>query len=325
MACLNNFLLRTIQYYSIFYGFTYVYIDIERNTVKFPKFLKYYANFVNLIYTILAIYLIIDKINSIMFNDNEITLYMYTILNFMQIFVLAGLTLRRLLEEKALRKWLKAFSPLLAIAQFQKLPQLSTDKTTKFIQISSVIIVFIMSFYNVCLIVLHIIHKEWFSLMETCMLNYFFVMEYYILMHHSFILCYIANCYTKLNNQLRNEDILEPFARIFFELSLLLIEVNRLNGPIILVVLANQIIQIALNAYNMFEFIFFIESLYDIFYIEIIVPISIILVTINIFLYFKICDHVCRTTKRLGNCIMEYYVNKENREVCKNFNRKNYF
>lgn len=321
MTCLINLLLRSIQYYSIFNGFTFLYIDIERNIVKLSKFLKYYTISVNLIYAVVSIHFIFRKFYSILLNDKDDLIYFYILVYIIDIYLIVRLILLRLHEEKVLKKWLKAFSTSLTISQFNKQPKLSTDKTTKVFQILTIILIFMFGFYNVYMVILHLIQKNWYGILEDCIFHYFVIMEYYIMVHHSFILCYIGNCFSKLNNDIKNEPLRKPFGRIYFELSLILQEVNILYGPCIAAVLLSQIIQIALNVINMFDAIMFMNIVNKIIYVDLIIPCLITLQSINIFLYFKICDHIGCIARKTGSILMEY-VDKENPEVYMHLNVK---
>lgn len=321
MTCLINLLLRSIQYYSIFNGFTFLYIDIERNIVKLSKFLKYYTISVNLIYAVVSIHFIFRKFYSILLNDKDDLIYFYILVYIIDIYLIVRLILLRLHEEKVLKKWLKAFSTSLTISQFNKQPQLSTDKTTKVFQILTIILIFMFGFYNIYMVILHLIQNKWYGILEDCIFHYFVIMEYYIMMHHSFILCYIGNCFSNLNNDIRNERIRRAIGRIYFELSLILQELNILYGPCIAAVLLSQIIQIALNVINMFDAIMFMNIVNKIIYVDLIIPCLITLQSINIFLYFKICDHIGCVARKTGSILMEY-VDKENPQVYMHLNVK---
>lgn len=320
MTCLINLLLYSIQYYGIFYGFTFAYVDIKRNIIKLPKFLKYYKNCVNLIYAAISIYFVIRRTNFTLYRSKDVLSYFFAIVYYIQIFILLRLILLHLREEKAIKKWFKTFTKLLIISQFNKITLLSMNKTIKYVQILSIILIFILSFYSVYMLIMTLIYEKLYKLLDACIIDYLIIMEYYILLKHSFILSYIGNCFSSLNNKMRNGQLRESFGKIYFQLSLILQEVNILNGTFILCVLVSQILQISLNVINMFETMLYMHSLNETFNVFSIIPCIIVIQSTNIFLYFKICDHVCRTTRKTGRIMIEYYLDKENSEVCTYFN-----
>lgn len=321
MTCFINLLLRSIQYYSIYYGFTYLYVDIEGYIVKLSKFIKLYTNIVNLIYAVVSIYFFRRKIKFLIFHGDVLS-YFYILVYLIELYIFTRLLMLNLHLEKALKKWLKVYSQLLINLQLDKQPLLSINKISKFCQILTIVLIYMLGIYNAHAIFTNLRYEEWYDVLNDSMFHYFAILENYVMLQHSFIVSYIANCFSRLNFLKRNRQICKDFGRIYYELSLVLKEVNILNGPCVLGVLLSQIIQIALNVINMFENILVMNTMNDIYFMDLITPGITMIQSTNIFLYFTICNRIYWTTEETGRIIREYYVDQENLEVCTHLNVK---
>lgn len=310
MTCLTNFLLNFIQCHYIFYGFTFIYIDIGKRTIKFPIYLKIYVYFLNLIYAALIVYCFLEALNlTTKYFVNELIMQLsYNIIYLAHMFMFVGLIWMRIKEEIFLKKWFKIILPL-QTTYFDIHSQSLTDKTAERFQIFNVLILFIQGYYVLYKIALELMNKSWITLLETCVFNLFSLMENYIMIHHIFILCYIKNCFTKLNNELRIGEIHEAFAKIYLRISLLMREVNIINGPLIFLVLFCQLMQISIYIQMMFEL--FATSGYF-FIMDLVMPFIIATIFLNIFLYFLICDQLYNTLKETGDILLLYDASKEN-------------
>lgn len=109
MMCLTNFLLNFIQCHHIFYGFTFIYIDIGK-----PIYLKIYVYLLNLIYAALIAYCFLEAINlTTKYFINELIMQLsYNIIYLAHMFMFVGLIWMRIKEEIFLRKWFKIIHPL---------------------------------------------------------------------------------------------------------------------------------------------------------------------------------------------------------------------
>lgn len=236
MSCLINFSYRLIQYYGILYGFSYAYYDIANHMVKYFKYIKYYVYFINLLYAALALYFfeyyIVILINNIY---DPVMEYMYIISYITNMFILTFLIRLRWEERNILEKLQTIFSAL-QIKYFHRLACISTNKTFELIKFFNILIIFQQICYTIYRIILHVKNKEWHDLMQCCLANYFLAMSNYIMLRHSFILCYIYNCFMKISKLLKNEGANKSLIYIYYKLSLLMHQVNTINGSIILCV-----------------------------------------------------------------------------------------
>lgn len=299
MTCLIYFLLQVFQYYSIFYGFNYIYIDFEKSFVKFCKYIKLYVNLSNCIFIAPLIYTFKETLSAtIDYPEEDIFFESFYIISYL-----------RLEEEKTFKKW---HQELLSYEKsfFSKVPNISADRTLEGFKVLNIFIILIHGLYSTYIIIRCVSYKQWFLLMDEFSILFLSAMENYIMFHHILILCYINNCFIQLNNQLKHEDIQESFGHIFYRLSLLLQQANHLKGPIICFVLFSQLVKISLNGLLILQFILF-EQLYA----KLDILIDNIVLTLNIFLYFIICDRVHRTTRETNRLLMEYTTKISNREV----------
>lgn len=313
MAWFINFLLNFIQYHYIIYGFSYVYIDIGKRIIKFYIYLKIYVYILNLIYAGLTIYCLLRAINQtkLYFKNETLLEISYNILYMSHIFIFVNVIFRRIKEETYLKKWFKIFLPL-QINYFDKLTQLPCDKSIERFQIFNILLILLQNYYVIYLIILKMIELKWSSAMDMFVLNLFAIMENYIMIHHIFILCYIKYVFLKLNHQLRNGQINEYLVQIYIKLSLLMREVNRINGPLIFGVLLCQLMNFSIHLYTLFEMI--IDS-GSIMFVDITYPCIVTVLFINMFVYFLICDQLYKTTLETGELLMLYDTANEMEQV----------
>lgn len=149
----------------------------------------------------------------------------------------------------------------------------------------------------------------WKNLMQCCYHNYALALSNYIMLRHSFILCYIYNCISKLNELLENEEMDELLLYSYHKLSLLLQHVNIIYSPLILQVLVGQVIVVALNLTIMFNIYLCIDELSAGDFVHVyIIP----MLPLNICMYFLICGRLFRSTNQHRiNILMEYNSRKQ--------------
>lgn len=316
MSQLFNFLIRLIQYHYIFYGLTYVYIDNSKRIVKFSIYLKIYVYIINIIYAVFAIHNLLSVILEAKYNlnGNEIYTYCDTILYIIRLSIFAQLFLLRIREEISLKKWLKIFSPFQNIF-FSRMYHELNDKFTHRLQIFNMLIILLESVFALCMFFAYLIDENWKMVMKFCIYGFFAIMENYIMIRHSFILCYIRSCYAKLNNQLKNEQIEKSIANVYNNLDLVIQEVNILHGPVIFAVIMCQLVQISLNIYNIFEIIINFDPFLLLDLTILIEPSIFIILVINISVYFLLCDGVNRIVKETGEILKTYVTKRKNEQV----------
>ncbi|KAM7343847.1 uncharacterized protein ACRADG_010757 [Cochliomyia hominivorax] len=313
MSRLSNFFVRFALYYGIFLGLTYIYVDIHKRRVKCYKFVKFYVYFINLFYISMQLCAFLESLSYIFFfNTNAVKSYAYDILQIAPFFVFASLMWFRFKEENALEKLYKIILPL-QLTYFDKIP-FKTDSTAVEIVLSFKILILVGHSCSSLLNIVRLsIYFEWRKMFEESLKNYFIIMLFYVLLHHVLILHYINYCFSKLNAQLKYDQVLVPFANIYLQLSVILEEINNINGPTIFIVLFAVILSITFYIYEVFDL------MYNIFFIRnhdvLIHFVVFIWLSIDMFLYYLFCDLVHGTTKNTREIILEYCIRKQNLEV----------
>lgn len=314
MSCLFKWLLNLYQFYTILFGFSYAYVNIEKHMVKFNILVKIYVTFINIIYTIIMIYFLIINCGDTLRHLTGVTAILectFITYTFIRLCLIIGLLVFRLKEEKIFKEIY--LSQINYIEQCLCNTTTRNDKTTERIQFLYISILFIHGFFTIYRIISEVINGEWQHLIIEVSFNIFLALEHNIMFHHCLILSYIINLYAKLNNQLEREEVSHTLSDIYLKLSFLLQNVNTTIGPLIFGVLLSELLTIA----------FYIRTLYLLInmmqiYIERGLEITILLlcVSFNIFLYFWMCDRFNSTIYKTGEIIKEYIAKNQNFEVC---------
>lgn len=312
MSCLINFPYRLIQYYGILFGFSYAFYDIENRIVKYFKYLKCYVYFINLLYAALSlhfsIYYTLLLINNIY---NPVEEYMIIITYICSILIFIFLIRLRWKEENTLKRWQKIFAAL-QIKYFDEQTCVSADSTLELFKIFNILIIFLQTCYTIFRII-SMNNKEWHNLTQCFLANVFLAMINYVMLRHSFVLCYINNCFSKIDKLLKNEGINYRLIYIYYKLSKLLQHVNSINGPIIFTVFIYQVIEIGIQLQYLFDLLLNIDIIGYAEYVDIFI---ILILPLNICLYFFISDRLYRTTSDENTkMFMEYAVGKQDQEV----------
>ncbi|KAM7344123.1 uncharacterized protein ACRADG_010958 [Cochliomyia hominivorax] len=311
MSRLSNCLLSFALNYGIFFGLTFVYVNINRRLIKCYKFIKIYIYFINLIYLVM---LTISKKNNFMtlFDDNAVMSFAYVGLQIMPFILVIIILLFRIGEEKVLRKWHEICLPL-QLTYFDKIPFKWDDKDVEMVVIFKILIIIVHSCCSLVTAIRLLILNDWGFMMDTFVTNYFILILCYSMLHHVLTLSYINYCIFKLNKQLEYDQVLVPFANIYLQLTLLLEEINTVNGPIIFFVLFGILLANTFYAYSAVEFIF--DSINISEYYNVLDLITFGLLCIDMFLYFQFCDLVYRNARNTGQILMKFNVRKQNQEV----------
>ncbi|KAM7343899.1 uncharacterized protein ACRADG_010798 [Cochliomyia hominivorax] len=308
-----NWLLYFALYYGIFFGYSYVYINIEKRLVKFYRSVKIYVYFVNSFYVLLLIFYTAEDLKGTFFeHENSVLSYAYNIMYIIRFFMYAGVIWLRIKEENALKKWFGLIHSL-QLTYFDKISLSSNENDTKGVLNLNILVLFA---YNICVLYnlsQYPVREQWRFFLELSIQHYFISMQYYVLLHHALTLCYIKNCFSKLNQQLEYGQVLVPFADIYFKLSALLEEVNIINGPLIFIVI---FLLLLINSFSIltaaeilvnYNTLYLYEYLFDL--------IVFIIFCLGIFLYFMICELVYRTTKDTARVLITYTAREQNHEV----------
>lgn len=317
MSRLLNRLLYLMQYYEIFYGLSYYYVNIEKRLLKFYKFIKIYAYFINLIHTTIFVYKLtksyITNFNSKKDEPME-TMQFFIFLDDLGRFLkLVFFIEMRVKEERFFKKFHK-FLTNFQSEYFDKISSITTDKITERIQIFNILLILIHFGYGVLRVVYHFYYGGFggiFPIVQEGTFIYFVALENYIMFHHSLILTFIAKWFVKLNYQLKSENIHKNFIKSYLKLYWLLENVNVIYGKIIFVVLITQLVQISLDGFMLFQLFILNGASYWVCW-------SIIEHTmfgIHIILYFLICECINRATIETVEILMEYITKKGNVQV----------
>ncbi|KAM7342565.1 gustatory receptor 10b [Cochliomyia hominivorax] len=301
---LPNWLLRLVQYYGMVFGFTSINIDVQHKRLNIHKSVKIYAYLINLLYVVATIrFYVYIYTNFIIFDQKHPFLaYAYYTQRVIRTFMLIGIILLRIKEERFVGKWF-GICEHLQRTYFDKIAHRSADGT---VNIALIINIFNIMAHCLCLILnlitLLLRNSSWLLIITNCSENYFIAMEHYTMLHHALILSYINHSFKMLNNQLLYEEVEKSFLKTYVTFSSLLQQVNNANGPLIFLVLVSLLLAESMYAYSIILFQLFIghndlES-----FIELC---TFIIFSINIYLYFLICDRLQNTTKETGQILME--------------------
>lgn len=314
MSCLYNFLIRFIQIYGITLGFTYVYVDIENSLVKFYTSLKIYVYFINIItYGMVIVHLILTLMYE--FNYAEIdmgqSIFIMTYLTSMCLFL--NLILLRIREEQGVKKW-SDIIPSLQKIYFDKFTYTRDNQSITKVAVINFLIIFAHNMYNLYNVLFYLFDDFdiWNGLASS--LSIFFIdLPHYILLHHGFILLYINDNFSKLNDLLKHGHMIQSFVNIYLKFSLLLQEVNSIYGSTIFIILLSQIVPISLFGYGTIELLYGDIILTTEHLVELIIDIFLIF---NMFLYSFICEQIYGTSEDTGRILKNYSTRAQNSEVC---------
>lgn len=311
MQVLYNFLLHLYQFYSIIFGYTYIFIDFEKRIMKFYLFLKIYVHFVNVLYALILIHYIADFIiyeGNTYANADDMTEGIFMIFNLTRLCILIGLIILRIKEEMIYKKWHNLYQ-----IYFDKLiPKITLDKSIEILLSLNILIMFVVGILKSYELIDYIIEYDIFEVDNIICTLTFTAIEHHIMFHHNFLLSYFTNGFIKLNNQLRNEQDLKTFLQSYVKISMLLEQFNILNGPFILVVLFSQLIGISINICAMIHFLLMLNLLMT---KQVMQTFTLFIITVNIILYFVLCDRLYRTIKETDEILMEYCARQLNPEV----------
>lgn len=314
MSRLYKFLLYITQYYNITYGFSYIYVNIDKRLLKFPIVLKIYVYFLNLMQSLIILYYYGRAFKEALYymSKNAFMNYVFMIEVLVRMLIFLGNTMFHNKEEKFLKKYHNIHLKLQS-DYIDKLSEISLNNILEIAQIIHILITLTYGLYTYYLMFGFLFNDNW----EGCMFEYidalFKGLERYVMFNHSVMLCYISYCISKLNKQLESGDIEEPYGRIYFKFSLLLDQVNILNSPMIFGTLFSQFLGCCSQAHQMF--VVFLKRNPDVQlnYVHIFMR---SILNFNMFFYFLICDRIAYTTRKTMDILREHITNNQNEEVC---------
>lgn len=299
-------LFRAFQYYGIFFGYSYTYIDIENIRTKSNTYVKIYVYILNLVSFIAAIYYI--KYSLGLCAIERALSYVQMLPSISLILAFFSLLLQRFKEDRYPVKLKQKFLHLQR-TYLANLSYTSCDRTAETCLIFGILLVFINKLYFTYKALRYMIEGNWLQFGNGYINHLLVTMPYYILLQHGFKLFYINYMFLKINNQLEYMEVREPIAKVYITISLVLKQMNLSYSPVIFFALFYILVS------NVF-IIFYIFSMYDTMYELDLLVLSIqLLLLINIFLYYLICERVYQTANDTNRIIMEYCTKATNQEV----------
>ncbi|KNC25232.1 hypothetical protein FF38_04253 [Lucilia cuprina] len=190
----------------------------------------------------------------------------------------------------------------------------AVDRSTKNVLLISVVIVNVYTILSVADIINTYVEEGWINSMTMLTEKFSNILQLYVLLHHGILLGYIDNCLSKLNKQLECGEINNKFVYIYYQLTQVLQQANVLYGPPIFCVLFCIVLLNSMAGLTIMQF----TKLYGFneFIVLYLVSNGILLMCISAFLYFVICERVCKTARETRRIILEYSTTKpENKEV----------
>lgn len=197
---------------------------------------------------------------------------------------------------------LDIFLPLQA-EYFDKLSEIPSNKLSETAQICNISIMLSYAIYSNYLVICDLIGARWLSIMSRISDDFFTLLERYIMIKHSIMLCYISYFYSKLNKHLENRDVTMPLANLYYKLTLQLEQVNIVNSPMIFFTLFSQLLAIcsymhmvvlAIINKNMYKYLYYPEYIMR------------GVLVFSLFIYFLICECVYKTMRKTKDILMEY-------------------
>lgn len=312
MSFLYKWFLRLMQYFNILYGFSYTYVDIEKRSMKFPKIVKMYVYFLNLVQCGFVLWYYGSALKDSLYftQQNSVMHYVFIFEVSSRMILLLGNVILHIREEKFLKKSLEIFSPLQA-EYFDKLAQIPSNKILETAEICNISIMLSYAIYYNYYVVCDLFYGRWINFMSSISDGFFKVLERYIMFKHSIMLYYISYCFSKLNKQLENRDVTKSFANIYYKLTLLLGQVNIVNSPIIFFTLFSQLLAFC-TYMHMLVMVILSKNMYK--YINFTDFIMRGLLIFSLFFYFLICECVYETINKTRDILTEYYSTGESNE-----------
>ncbi|KAM7343113.1 uncharacterized protein ACRADG_010260 [Cochliomyia hominivorax] len=316
MSCIFKRLLNVVQYFSIIFGLTYIYIDNKNKFVKIYKSVKMYVHIFHFLFggTFLCYFF-----NHYILRTNYTVQHVHTIISYISaygihVITFFALIILRFKEEKFIAKLHKIILKLQTI-YFDKLSMEPVNETIKHAITLNMFIIMVRSLHSVSNIAVKVIKKElsWNILVSSCYINYFAVMELYIFFHHGLILCHINDYFTKLNDHLKYAPVLKIHANVYLHLSRILKEVNAINGSAVFYTIVSEVVSYSKYIFNIILY----DSGKALNHQHYWAFFSCIICSSLIYLYFLICERVKNTTKETGIILMENR-KKENQQTIEN-------
>lgn len=312
MFSITNLLLNLIQffqYYGLYFGYTYVYIDRKKQQLKFYIWAKVYFYIINLCKLAWTIKELKEHIEE---NTMEFAMPVFELIAlFSDILKFSFYIVLHTILESTYRKFSRKILFLQNI-YVDKLSQISSDKTIRRSLIVQMFLIFMFSLN---------IFYDFFNRLNAGdwkdSINYYFLhmtsgMSYCVLWYHGFILNYFNNFLLKFNYQLQYDQLQKSYAKVNINITLMQLLVNNMISPTLLFIIINRSITIAFFFYSLYPN--FIDNVLidnDFEYSILVDTIAKLSEFIILFAYFLICDQISKTRKNTGIVLMDYNGKRE--------------
>lgn len=310
MFRLSIWFFRIYQFFGFFAGYIYSYVDSKKCEIKFYTIWKIYVYFFNLVTFYKAMVIFIRHTRH--FDSFEGATLIAVFPRFAHAMTIVFFILLRIEEERMYKELLVTFIPLQR-TYFEKLAHILNDKIIEVVLILQIFLTIALNDAQLTEMFIQLWFGEWsyatdllFSVIGT-------MMPYYVLWRHGFILNYINNIFLNLNNQLRLEQVEEPFAKIYINIISALQNVNVIYSPIIFCALLDILVSQSIYIFGLFCLI--VQNKNE----DILNYLTALSVQfcgyMVVFLYFFICERITETLKDADGIIMEYNTRSHNVEV----------
>lgn len=304
MFSLSAWLFRLFQYYGIFLGYTYTYLNIEKRVLKSYIWARVYVYIFNLFCIFSTTKLIIQSLD--LFRGNVILFVMDAVTGLAIMLMILYRIYMRFKEERFFKEIFNYFMTLQE-KYFKKQENIIANTYVEKLLIFQMLVIMLLTIYKCyCGFLLN-------NILEFHFLTFPSLLPHYVLWHHVFTLSSINYVIVNLNNALQNiTQMEENFPRIYIHTILILQRLNKMYSPIIFCVLWLLLMSHSFFIISLFSFNLPISLIIEIHLFKII---SELLEYISIYLYFLICERISRNIKEIDWIILENITKPTNQKV----------
>lgn len=304
MYCLSNFLYQLFHIWGVLHGYSYTTVDVKNNVITFNTYLKIYAYLQNIFMLCIDLYCIENSMES--YSPDLGLSYTQVIYDTITAITIILLIILRIREERTYEQIYKT------LITSRKLYFEKTDKTIEMIQILQIFIILSFEVHRFIEIVdiISLGSLEFILTESSVFLNT--SLGQYVLWHHALILNYFNTILLNINKQLENDNAQEPFSEIYIKISLVMEQLNSMNSPIVFTVFLYILTKLAANMFGVFGFGLRGVEYYPIIWYCIGPQ---LIVIVNIYLYYLICNRVNDTIQDTQRILREYNEKQQNKEV----------
>lgn len=308
-------LIKFTLYNAFLVGYTSINIDFHKRQLKMRKSAKFVAAYGNISFLIYLPMAFFSNINSIVTEEKNLVIkYAYTLTTVSRLIFLLVTVLMRLQRDKLLTKWLEKVL-MIQISYFDRFPNIPRDtRLRKFLYFN-----IFLTFYHTndlfSRLWIFIINGDWWNFLNVYMVCGAISMQHIIMLHHGALLCYIYECYSIINNQIKNELFDPKLGIIHFHLTTLIAELNSIFNPINLwiqltIFLSNSMVgyvSITNIISGNIDFDRYKSTLGNSLYY---------FLCIHMYVYFMLCEWVEQISAKTLYLLKSFSAKSRNQEVC---------